>query len=345
MVAERIFFPGIAAGLFFWGGSVAAEVRLTDDSPLQMPPPGAYQLRILSPTVLEITRINTKPPDPARVDSWDFVGGDFQLHAPAPSQFSVTVNGLDVAVTDVGFKRRALYAPVARRDLRIANWLYLQLATPVADNQTVVVQNPDTTLWPASWQLTAVADPLRYSPAIHVNQTGYVPAFPKKAMVGYYLGSLGELDLSSQTSFKLVNASTGAQVYQGTLVSRPDVGYAYEPTPYQKVLEADFTDFTTPGEYRLVVPGLGASYPFRIDEGSAMAFARTFALGLYHQRCGTSNALPFTRFTHGACHVAPAEVPSPQISFWFAWTAIASKNSDFTNNPLHTAPQLKDEAS
>ena len=44
-----------------------------------------------------------------------------------------------------------------------------------------------------------------------------------------------------------------------------------------------------------------------------MAFARTYALGLYHQRCGTDDALPYTRFTHDACHTAPAAVPCPAV--------------------------------
>ena len=59
----------------------------------------------------------------------------------------------------------------------------------------------------------------------------------------------------------------------------------------------------------LVVPGLGASYPFRIDEGVAAAFARTYELGIYHQRCGTDNSLPYTRFVHPACHLSAAVIP------------------------------------
>src|SRR5204862_4397962 len=123
--------------------------------------------------------------------------------------------------------------------------------------------------------------------------------------------SFGEMDVSATAGFKLVDANTGAQVYQGALTARPDAGYTYSPAPYQKVLEADFSSFSTPGEYQVVVPGLGASYPFLIDDGVAMAFTRAYALGLYHQRCGTNNALPFTRFTHDNCHVAQADVPSP----------------------------------
>ena len=100
------------------------------------------------------------------------------------------------------------------------------------------------------------------------------------------------MDLANGTGFKLVDATTGAEVFQGSLAARPDIGYKYTLAPYQKVLVADFTCFTTPGEYRLKVPGLGASLPVLIDDGIAMGFARVYALGLYHQRCGTDNSLP-----------------------------------------------------
>jgi|GEM_PF-5701664 len=226
------------------------------------------------------------------------------------------------AVQQVGFKRRALYAPLAVRDLRVINCLVLQLATPVAEGQNVEVRNPDGSLWPATMTFAIQAQPLRYSPALHVNQEGYVPAWPKKASVGYYLGNLGEMTVPTLT-FGVVNAATGVQVYQGSLVARPDSGWPSTPAPYQKVYEADFSSFGTPGEYKLVVPGLGASLPFLIDDGVAMAFARTYAVGLYHQRCGVENALPFTRFVHSACHTAPASVPVPSASFAFTWRTIA----------------------
>src|SRR4051794_30766612 len=44
-----------------------------DDTGLMLPRLGNQALHILSPTMLELKRINTKAPDPARVDSWDFV--------------------------------------------------------------------------------------------------------------------------------------------------------------------------------------------------------------------------------------------------------------------------------
>lgn len=314
---------------------------LINDTALAMPKVGDHSLRILSPTLLEVRRINSKQADPARVDAWDFINTSGLLQALPVTQFAVTVNGLPVVVQSVGFKRRPLYAPLVTRDLRIENCIYLQLAAPIADNQTVEVKNPGGTLWPATMPFFAATDPLRHSPIIHVNQEGYVPAFPKKAMVGYHLGDSGEMNISASLGFKLVDATSGAQVYQGTLTLRPDYGYIYTPIPYQKVLEADFSSFTTPGKYRLVVPGFGASFPFAIDEGVAMGFTRAYELGLYHQRCGTSNSLPFTRFTHDACHTAPASVPMPQSSFGFTWTTIAGYAAIINaNNPAQTAPML-----
>jgi len=302
---------------------------------------------VLSPTILEVTLINTKPPDPAPVDSWDFVDASNQLHTPAPAEFEVTVDDQTVALQAIGFKRRPLYAPLAHRDLRIGNYLYLQLAQELNTNgppQRIEVKNPDARLWPAGQTLILTNTPLRQSPAIHVNQVGYVPAFPKKARVGYYLGSLGEMAVPAPQSFQIVDANSGAQVYQGTLTNRPDVGYLYTPTPYQRVYEADFSSVTNPGEYRLTVSGMGASLPFRIDEGVAMNFARTYALGLYHQRCGTSNALPFTRFTHDTCHYGPADIPGSRTNFAAAWRTI-SIYADTVNpdNPPQIAPRLTNE--
>src|SRR5205823_9962476 len=184
-------------------------------------------------------------------------------------------------------------------------------------------------------------DPLRFNPAIHVNQEGYVPNFAKKAMVGYYIGSMGEMTVPAASGFKLVDVNTGATVYQGPLVQRSDSGWTYTPTPYQKVYEADFTSFNTPGEYRLMVPGMGASLPFLIDNGIGMDFARAYALGLYHQRCGTNTAMPFTRFDHDACHTAAASIPLPASSYSFTWNTIAGYSGNFNpDNPVQTAPAL-----
>jgi hypothetical protein len=295
-----------------------------------------YEMRILSPTMIELRRIVTKPSGGA-YSAWDFVDAGGNFNAPSTSKFNVTANGQSLGVATVGFRRITAYGQLYVRDFRVEACLYLKLSSPIADNAAVEVKNPDGSLWPSSWKWTGTADALRFNPSIHVNEEGYVPSFGKKAMVGYYLGNLGELPIDSSKGFKLVNAATGVTVYTGTLTHRNETGYEVSPLPYQQVYEADFSNFSTPGQYELVVPGMGASLPFSINDGIAMAFTRTYEMGIYHQRCGGSNDMPYTRFTHAACHTAPAEVPTSDSQYDFTWKTIASYSG---GNSRQTAPQI-----
>src|SRR5208282_5894502 len=305
------------------GTNDLSNLSAIDYVSLQPPPVGDTSLNVLAPNLLELVLINTKEPDPATLTNWNLVdSGSFS--APSTSAFTVTANGQTFPVSAVGFKRCPLWAPFQDYDLRIESSLYLELASALPTNVTVQVANPGGALWPASTAFSAPVNPLRYSPAIHVNQEGYLPNYPKQAMVGYYLGSLGEMSIPTAGGFSLVDATNGAVVYRGSLTQRADVGFSYSPAPYQQVYMADFTSFNTPGQYELVVPGLGASLPFTINGGVAMDFARAYALGLYHQRCGTSLGLPYTRFQHGDCHYEPASVPASASAFPFTWTTVSN---------------------
>jgi len=329
------FLPGLLA--LFLQSATAANLMDVD---VQTPQPGDHALDILSPNLLELVLVNTKQPEPAHVNSWDWVLNGQTFVRPSTASMTVTVNGQTDAISRLGFKRRPLYAPLLTWDLRIGNHLYLQLANPIPEGATVEVIN-HATLWPSNMAFTAVADPLRYSPAIHVNQECYLPDYPKRAAVGYYLGDLAEMDIPTNKFFVL-STQTGTAMYEGTLTRRADVGYSYLPKPYQHVYEADFTGWSTPGEYRLVVPGMGASLPFRIDEGIAMDFARTYALGIFHQRSGFNVAMPFTRFTHAPDHVAPAGVPTnASAPFAFTWNTISNYSGEVNSgNPPQIAPGL-----
>src|SRR6478736_1856699 len=195
-----------------YSAPVSLLAGLADSQPLHMPAPGEHQLRVLSPTVLELMWINTKQPDPARVENWDLISGNLQFQTPALISFGVRFDGQPVAVAAIGFKRRPVYAPLTKRDLRIANYLYLRLAQPLTQfggQHAVEVLNPGGALWPANVRFIETTDPLRFNPAIHVNQVGYTPGLPKRAMIGYYLGSLGELNVSPLLQFTLVDARTG----------------------------------------------------------------------------------------------------------------------------------------
>src|SRR5215468_9616455 len=48
---------------------------------IQTPQVGDHSLRILSPNTLELFLVNTKQPNPARVETWDWVNGE-QVFVP-----------------------------------------------------------------------------------------------------------------------------------------------------------------------------------------------------------------------------------------------------------------------
>jgi hypothetical protein len=385
-VLNRYLFACLVVCVAPTATGLRAQTRTAMDTrSLSLPVVGDCSLQILSPSLLELTQISTKEKNSAWPQLKDLAGARSDTAPPATPVFEVTVGGKPVKAATVGMKRRVIYAPLARRDLRVATQFYLRLATPLDSPATTpVVASPSsdmggtpmprgtgvppvglqkTELSPApivavrlppgapgqaAISVSATFDPRRTNPAIHVNQEGYVPSLPKRAMIGYYLGDLGEMEIPGASGFALIDALSGEQVYRGALTPRPDVGYETSPLPYQKVLAADFSDFTTPGEYRLEVPGLGASLPFLIDDGIAMGFARTYALGLYQQRCGTSNDLPYTRFVHDACHTVPAQIPSPQSDpqFAFTWATVSRYAAEVSpDNPPQTAPPLTGEAS
>lgn len=321
--------------------SLLGSSAASHTNPLSMPPAGFTELRVLSPKVLELFLVTTKASETAPVGEWDFVI-EGKGNLPSADNFQVLVAGQPVKVSHVGFKRRVLYAPLKERDLRIGNYLYLELSTALPAGAEVVVKDASAGGAIKDKRFQAVAGALRPSPVLHVNQTGYLVEASKKAMAGYYCGSAGELVIKNERGelpkFSLIATSTGATNFEGQLKERPDRGFTF--STYKRVYEADFTSFKTPGEYRLFVPGLGVSFPFHIGDEAAGWAARTYALGLYHQRCGTNNTLPYTRFTRGVCHVAHAEVPDKTFTNaqWF----IGQSSGDFDKMPRHLAPQLKD---
>src|SRR4051812_6960486 len=231
-------------------GCTAGEHQaITDEQPLVLPQVGAYQTRLLSPTILELTLITTKKSPIAQVSQWDFVNSKFEPRLPKPESFLVSVLNKPASVRRVGFKRRVLYAPFKQRDLRIGNYLYLELSQPVPKDAIVEVKGDKIATWPSGLRFSCTNNEFRFSPVIHVNQTGYQVDGPKTAMVGYYLGNLGEMDIEKSSSskgessmkipFSLIEAASHREVFHGELQARRDSGFPYDC--YQRVLEADFT--------------------------------------------------------------------------------------------------------
>lgn len=144
------------------------------------------------------------------------------------------------------------------------------------------------------WQLFAPAvaraqrDTAGASPAIRVDQVGYYAAAPKRAVVA----------AEGATRFAVVAVSSGDTVFRGAL------GAARRWDASGEVVRlADFSSLRRPGRYRVVVAGVGESYPFDIGPTVLRGLARAAVKAFYYQRAST--ALPpryAGRWARGAAH-------------------------------------------
>ncbi len=159
------------------------------------------------------------------------------------------------------------------------------------------------------------------STAMHVNQAGYLPDAAKFAYLTQYLGieigGKGEkasADFSACKEFSLVSSENVSQeFFKGGVKLSPLCGTPDAPAPDKLsesvAWELDFSDFKTPGSYRIHVKGVGLSFPFRIAEDVYNEVRGTLLRGAYHQRCGTALDPRLTRHVHPPCHIDDARIP------------------------------------
>jgi endoglucanase len=140
----------------------------------------------------------------------------------------------------------------------------------------------------------ALASAADVTPAIHVDQVGYLPLAPKIAIVAA---------AAPATTFTVRRAADDRTVFTGNL-SDP----ANDDLSGDSVQAADFSALRGQGEFYLDVPGVGRSYTFTV---AGNAFSRAFYLamrGYYGQRCTTAVDLgpEFPSYRHAACHLTGA---------------------------------------
>ena len=155
------------------------------------------------------------------------------------------------------------------------------------------------------------------SPAIKVNQLGYLPDAAKLAYLGLWCGTLGPVEFRAE-KFNVVAAETGETVFNGAVELRKESTTRDEDAyklnlAGENVYDMDFSEVTEPGSYFIVVPGVGRSYEFSIRGDIYGEAFRTSIRGLYHQRCGIELKMPYTRWTHPACHRAPVTLSTTNL--------------------------------
>ncbi|MBP6582719.1 MAG: glycoside hydrolase family 9 protein [Chromatiaceae bacterium] len=143
-------------------------------------------------------------------------------------------------------------------------------------------------LGPALAALAFAYHPERLSGSIQVNQVGYAPQAKKYGYLGNWLGTLGALPLDLPP-FEVIAVDSGQTVFAGEAKPRADA----DPWSGNNVYEVDFSALTTPGRYRLRVPGLGISDTFAIGPQVYEPVYRAVMRLFYHSRNGTPILAPW----------------------------------------------------
>jgi endoglucanase len=130
------------------------------------------------------------------------------------------------------------------------------------------------------------------TPPIRLNTIGYLPDAPKCATV----------DVPG-ANFSVVRVRDDATVFTGKLA-----GPTRNDDTDQQLYVADFSALDEPGEYRIEVPGVAKSPPFRIADDVYQRSYYTVTRGMYLLRCGTAVRGEYEGrvFDHAACHLDDA---------------------------------------
>jgi endoglucanase len=195
------------------------------------------------------------------------------------------------------------YYPQAK-DYVQEHWIFLFLPKALESGKTYILTTGSLAANGNSFAFTFNETTAR-SEAVHVNMIGYSALAAKKyGYLYYWLGDKGSMNLQSFAGkpFQLVSSSTGQGVFTDTVRFRNDSAnvesYQCDNGPNcnylgATVFECNFSSFNIPGEYKLVVPGIGCSFPFEIKSDVYRQVYKKVAKGLYQQRSGIPLNTPY----------------------------------------------------
>lgn len=300
----------------------------------------------------------------------EFIGAtgndDVQVDAPISLQLAETPSGYQLtSLSDVNYQSGLSPLIIGRKSKpwRFAsNWppqnpvmqhfIYLKLPHGLQRGANYTLQLPSGLVSQVSMSFT-FDEFVGQSSAIHVNTVAYESdATLKFGYVYGWNGTLSALDLDGYTgnAFHLVDSATGSTVFSGTLALRSrlnlvDESYNWTTSDSLEyygadVWECDFSSFQQAGTYRLVVEGIGCSYPFKV-KGSAYGDAfYTTCRGLYHQRSGPAAGPPYTSYVKPIDHypgVGGFQVLYSTYRFMDGQNAFDSLPFYSTNQPVANA--------
>jgi endoglucanase len=209
---------------------------------------------------------------------------------------SVSRKSKPTAWTDTSWK-------LANEQLYTAkHYLYLKLPYSLKTGCAYLISLPELNLNTSAFYY--VHDPVYVrSEAVHVSQIGFRADDPdKNAYLSLWMGNGGGYTYPENLAFWLVNDKTNEKVFSGKALmqwkgSVPEGIGTNVNHSGTDVIRMDFSNYNTPGRYRVCVDGVGSSYPFNIDDENTWKHAFEISLkGVFQHRSGIPMLPPYTEF-------------------------------------------------
>ena len=184
--------------------------------------------------------------------------------------------------------------------IKVIYRIFLQLPKSLSEEKSYLVSVDSAVAAGGPFKL----DLTTASEAIHVNQVGYRNADAKIAYLSFWTGQ-GSINFDEVKTFTAVEERTGLVAFTGKV--QFEVRARYEPWSQSDVYSLDLSGLTADGTYRLHVPSVGRSSPFRVSRGIYDDVAYTLFRGLTQQRDGDHGLTPaVTHWSRPAAHLDDA---------------------------------------
>ncbi len=188
------------------------------------------------------------------------------------------------------------------RESAMRHTLYLKLPAPLQSGATYTIAFPGINTREPTFAYRHDPATTR-SEAIHVSQVGFRPDDPyKAAFLSIWLGTGGGHTYpADEMRFKLIDEANGQTMYEGPITLRI-AGEQAESIRGGKnhnqtdVYVLDFSGFTRPGRYQVVVPGIGCSPSFMIGGDVWTEAFKVSMEGFLTHRSGIALGEPFTAY-------------------------------------------------
>ncbi|GAB1452906.1 hypothetical protein MASR2M47_29620 [Draconibacterium sp.] len=245
---------------------------------------------------------------PSAYRGHDFVEGDDTLKVYG-NELNVNVAGLNSSWTIISnddknysasgknpvavHRKSKILNTDAKFNYKLDHWMFLKLPHSLKEGVSYTLKiNPQTETDFTEKQITFDINN-SMSEAIHVNINGYTPQSPVKSADLYlWLGDGGQRDYKSFEGKKvwLYNVKNGKKEEAGKVTFWKSANTKTEAEGRNltgsDVWNADFSSFSKPGKYRLVIEDVGCSMDFEIKNDVYFEPYKTSVRGYYYMRVG-----------------------------------------------------------